>query len=228
MNLSERLIHIINMIPKCNCLADIGTDHGFIPIYSVLNNISQKAIATDINKGPIKVANKNINRHDLHDKIETRVGAGLSPLNNSEADVIVIAGMGGVLISEIIESGIAIARSSRCMILQPVQYPEVLRKYLLSSGFSIVDEDIVKDENKYYYIIKVENSPSEKYEREVYYYTGKMLIQRRDPLVKEYISYKIKSLGEILSNLSPFEQRKRYEELSFLKKEFEDVLRSIE
>lgn len=228
MNLSDRLIHIINMIPECNCLADIGTDHGFIPIYSVMNNIAQRAIATDINEGPIKVACKNVNKYGLRDKIETRVGPGLSTLNRKESEVIVIAGMGGVLISEIIESHIEIARSSKWLILQPVQYPEVLRKYLQSSGFNIVDEDIVKDENKYYYIIKAKKGPSDKYDKEVYYYTGKRLIQRKNPLVREYIRYKINSLNDILSNLSPEGQSTRFEELSSLKKEFEDVLNNID
>lgn len=227
MNLSERLIHIINMIPKCDCLADIGTDHGFIPIYSIQNNIAYRAIASDINKGPIRVANININKYNLKDKIQTRIGSGLSTLKENEADVIVIAGMGGVLISEIIESHIEIARSSRWLILQPVQYPEVLRRYLLSSGFNIVDEDIVKDENKYYYIIKVENSPSQKYTKEVYYYTGTKLIQKGNPLIKEYIEYKIHSLGNILSNLSPIDQSARYKELISLKKEFEELLNAL-
>lgn len=227
MNLSERLTHIINFIPKCNCLADIGTDHGFIPIYSILNNIACRAIASDIKKGPIRIANININKYNLKDKIETRVGSGLSTLKSNEADVIVIAGMGGVLISEIIETHIEIARNCRWLILQPVQYPEVLRKYLLGNGFNIVDEDIVKDENKYYYIIKVENKSSRKYSREVYYYTGTRLIQKGNPLIKEYISYKIHSINNILNNLSPIEQTTRYEELLSLKQEFEEVLSTL-
>lgn len=227
MNLSERLIHIINMIPKCNCLADIGTDHGFIPIYSIQNNIASHAIATDINNGPIRVANKNINKYDLSDKIETRVGPGLSTLKSKEADIIVVAGMGGVLISEIIEAHIEIAKNSRWLILQPVQYPEVLRKYLLNAGFNIVDEDIVKDENKYYYIIKAEHKQSQKYTKEVYYYTGTRLIEKGSPLIQEYINYKIHSITNILNNLSPTEQHLRYEELNSLKKEFEEVLKTL-
>lgn len=227
MNLSERLTHIADMIPNCNCIADIGTDHGFIPIYSILNNRARSAIASDINIGPVKIAQANIDKYHLNDRIQTRIGTGLSTLKENEADVIVIAGMGGVLISEIIQSDINIARSSRWLILQPVQYPEVLRKYLLHSGFNIVDEDIVKDENKYYYIIKVENKKVDRYEKEVYYYTGKKLIEKGHPLIKEYILYKIGTLNNILHNLSPTEQSKRYNELISLKKEFEEVLKCL-
>lgn len=227
MNLSERLTHIINLIPKCNCLADIGTDHGFIPIYSILNNKANHAIASDINKGPIRIAKINIDKYNLNDRIETRIGSGLSTLKEDEADVIVIAGMGGILISEIIESHIAIARSAKWLILQPVQYPEVLRKYLLRSDFNIVDEDIVKDENKYYYIIKAENKKVHEYNKEVYYYTGMKLIEKGHPLIKEYILYKIGSFNNILNNLSPTQQSSRYSEIISLKKEFEDVLKCL-
>jgi tRNA (adenine22-N1)-methyltransferase len=224
MNLSERLIHIIKLIPNCNCLADIGTDHGFIPIYSILNNITNFAIASDINVGPIKIAQMNICKYNLSEKIQTRVGSGLSTLEKNEADVIVIAGMGGILISEIIQSHIEIARNSKWLILQPVQNPEVLRKFLLETGFNIVDEDIVKDENKYYHIIKAENKKSQKYTNEAYYYTGTKLIEKRNPLIKEYINYKIESFNNILNNLSPIEQSSRYKELVSLKKDFEEIL----
>lgn len=224
MNLSERLIHIIKLIPRCNCLADIGTDHGFIPIYAVMNNITAQAIASDINKGPIRIAKININKFNLKDKIQTRIGSGLSILKENEADAIVIAGMGGILISDIIKCHINIARSSRWLILQPVQNPEVLRRFLLENGFNIVDEDIVKDENKYYHIIRAENNLSEKYTNEAYYYTGTKLIEKGNPLIKEYINYKIGSFTNILNNLSPTEQASRYEELVSLKKSFEEIL----
>jgi tRNA (adenine22-N1)-methyltransferase len=227
MNLSERLIHIINMIPKCNCLADIGTDHGFIPIYSILNNITNYAIASDINVGPINIAQINIHKYNLSGKIQTRVGSGLSTLEKNEADVIVIAGMGGILISEIIQSHIDIARAANWLILQPVQNPEVLRRFLLEAGFNIVDEDIVKDENKYYHIIKAENKPSQKYTNEAYYYTGTKLIEKGNPLIREYIIYKIESFNNILNNLSPIEQSSRYEELVSLRKDFKEVLKNM-
>jgi tRNA (adenine22-N1)-methyltransferase len=212
------------MIPTCNCLADIGTDHGFIPIHSIINNITSHAIASDINIGPIRIAEININKYNLADKIQTRVGPGLSTLKENEADVIVIAGMGGILISEIIEAHIDIAREAKWLILQPVQYPEVLRKFLLETGFNIVDEDIVKDENKYYHIIKAENKKSQKYANEAFYYTGTKLIEKGNPLIKEYIVFKIDTFNNILSNLSPTEQHSRYEELVSLKKDFEEVL----
>lgn len=227
MNLSERLMHIIDFIPQSTCLADIGTDHGFIPIYAILNSITEYAIASDINPGPVKVAKKNITKHGLSDKIQTRIGPGLSTLKASEAETIVIAGMGGILIADIIEENIKIARSASTLILQPVQYPEVLRKYLLTSNFNIIDEDIVKDENKYYYIIKAISEPAKEYEKDAYYYTGKKLVEKGNPLLKEYLNYKISSIKSILDNLSPIDQNIRHSELTNLKTEFEEILYSL-
>ncbi|KRQ86636.1 tRNA (adenine(22)-N(1))-methyltransferase [Caloramator mitchellensis] len=221
MILSERLKHIVSMIPNCKCIADIGTDHGYIPIYAVLNGISERAIATDINKGPIDAAIKNFKKYRVIDKIEARIGDGLKPLKIGEADVSVIAGMGGNLIGNILNENIELARSFKCILLQPMQYPEVLRKYLVENNFSIIDEDIVKDENKYYHILKVSNNRMQPFEKEVYYYTGKILIEKKHPLIEEYISDKINVLEEILSSI-PTENPRHYE-VEKLLNEFKEV-----
>ncbi|TDT51083.1 tRNA (adenine(22)-N(1))-methyltransferase [Fonticella tunisiensis] len=224
MNLSKRLKHIVKMIPSCRCLADIGTDHGYIPIYTVMNNISKYAIASDINQGPINAAIQNIKKFNLNDKIQTRVGSGLSTITEGEADVIVIAGMGGTLITEILAEGSPVARQAEYLILQPVQYPEVLRKYLVNNGYIIIDEDIVKEDNKYYQVIKAANGISKPYDKEVYYYIGKILIDKGNPLLKEYIEYKMDILKNILEQLSEKQQVEKYRELSQLINEFKDVI----
>jgi tRNA (adenine22-N1)-methyltransferase len=223
VNISKRLKHIVNLIPKCNCLADIGTDHGYIPIYTTLNGISKSAIASDINEGPLMTAEKNIWQNGLSDRIDVRLGGGLSVLKRGEADVIVIAGMGGNLIVDIIERHVEIARNAKFLVLQPVQYPEVLRVYLVNSGFNIIDEDLVKDEGKYYQIIKATNEKIEPYNKEVYYHIGAKLIEKNHPLLKEYINYKLRILNNILSQISD-SQHEKYQETLNLKKQFEEVL----
>lgn len=227
MKLSLRLRHIADMIPKCSCVADIGTDHGYIPIYCIVNEICQRAIASDINKGPIEISRKNIERYGIEDEIDTRVGPGLSVLKEGQADVIVIAGMGGILICDIIKEHIKIAQGASCLILQPVQYPEVLRKYLSMSDFCIVDEDIVKDENKYYHIIKVVKGKPANYEKEAYYYTGLVNIKKKHPLLKDYVSFKINSLERILNGINIDDQRERYTEIKELLDQFKDVLECL-
>lgn len=227
MKLSVRLKHIAAMIPKCTCVADIGTDHGYIPIHCISNELCERAIASDINRGPIEISRKNIARYGHENEIATRVGPGLAVLKEGEADVIVIAGMGGILICDIIKEHIKIAQGVACLILQPVQYPEVLRKYLAMSDFSIVDEDIVKDENKYYHIIKAVKGKSENYEKEAYYYTGLINIKKKHPLLKDYVCFKIDSLERILKGISSNDQRERYTEIKRLLDDFKDVLECL-
>lgn len=227
MILSKRLEHIAKLIPECRCLADIGTDHGYIPIYSVLNRISERAIASDINTGPLESARLNIKHYGLNDKIDTRIGPGLSTIAEGEADVIVIAGMGGTLIGDIIKEHIQVSRKSMCLILQPVQYPEALRKELIGSKFKIVDEDMVKDDNKLYHIIKIENGEELPYEKEVYYYTGKILIEKGHPLLREYLHNKISVFSKIISQLNKEEQSERYSQFRKLLGEFQEVERCL-
>ena len=105
MELSKRLKFIAKHIDKCKSIADIGTDHGYIPIYAVKNNLCERSIASDINKDPVKKSKLNISLEGLSEKIETRLGGGLEPIKAKEVEGIVIAGMGGNLIRDILEEG---------------------------------------------------------------------------------------------------------------------------
>lgn len=227
MKLSKRLESIVKMVPECNCLADIGTDHGYIPIFAVLKGISKKVIASDIREGPIRVAENNIAKYGFKNKVETRIGPGLCVLTEGEADVIVIAGMGGNVICNILDEGRAVAESADYLIFQPVKYPEVLRKYLILSGFMIIDEDLVKEGYKYYHIIKAMHGNEAPFEKEIYYYIGPKLIEKGHPLLNEYIKTQIKILDDVLQVLSPFEQPQRYNEVMELKKGYEDVIKCL-
>lgn len=227
MKLSERLKHIIKFIPKCDCLADIGTDHGYIPIHCVNNKLCNKAIACDIKDGPIKIANKNIVKYGLGKKIETRIGSGLTVLKKDEADVIVIAGMGGVLICEILKESSETVTDKTQIIMQPIQYPEVLRYYLINNGFNIIDEDIVMDEKKFYHIVKAVKGKSKPYEKEIYYYTGFINVEKKHPLLGQYIEYKIDVLLKIINGIDPKEQGDRYTKIMHLINDFKEVLKSL-
>ena len=105
MILTPRLQLIYDIIPQCNTVADIGTDHGYIPISAVSKGICKYALAMDVNQGPLDAARKNTVKYGVADKVETRLSNGLENLQKGEADVIVIAGMGGPLIGEIIQKG---------------------------------------------------------------------------------------------------------------------------
>ena len=154
MELTERLKAVAKMIPKCNTIADIGTDHAYIPIYAVENDISSYSIACDVNEGPLKIAEKNIKNHLLEDKIKTRLSNGLDKIDLDEADTIVIAGMGGQLISEIILNDIDKITEKTTLVLQPMIAQSDLRRFLFENEFSIIDERLAREGNKIYNIIK--------------------------------------------------------------------------
>lgn len=134
-------------------VADIGTDHAYIPIYLIQNGICKKVIATDISKGPIDAARRNIEKNGMSDKIEIRLGGGLIPINDNECGECIIAGMGGFAIINILSEKTI---SSYRYILQPMNYQYELRKFLFDSGFKITEEDIAVEGFKVYNIICAE------------------------------------------------------------------------
>ena len=126
MELSKRLNFIINNIDKVSVLADVGTDHGYIPLYATQNGLCHKAIAIDINKDPLDKARLNAILEGAGDELEFRLGDGLNPLKKDEVEAVVIAGMGGNLIRDILEENIEKVASFNYLILVPAQNPEVL------------------------------------------------------------------------------------------------------
>lgn len=229
MDASLRLFKIANMVDKCDTVADIGTDHGYVPIMLINNNICNSAIACDINPGPLKKAKLNIDMEGLPGKIKLRLGAGLSVLKENEAQCIIIAGMGGNLIRDILEENIEVAKVCDSLVLQPVQNPEVLREYLYRKGFFIIDEDLCYDENKYYEIIKVKYLGEPKSVESIYYEISRKLIEKKHPLLKEYISKKITSYKNILNNINENTEmaEKRKREINEKLYKLEGILRCI-
>ncbi|KEH97489.1 tRNA (adenine(22)-N(1))-methyltransferase [Clostridium botulinum] len=198
MNISLRLKTIGSLVDKCEKICDIGTDHAYLPIYLIEKNICNNAIASDINKGPVEKAKSNIKKQGLSDKITCRLGGGLKTIKPNEVDVAIIAGMGGNLIRDIIEESKDVFKRLDYCILQPVQNPDILRKYIYESGYDILDEELCIDEGKYYEIIKIKyNNKCEKVE-DVYYEVGKKLIDKKHPLIKDYINFKIDKYKNIV------------------------------
>ena len=159
--LTARLQKIADQVTIGYRVADIGTDHGYIPIYLLKNKISPFVIAGDINKKPLKRAEDNIKNHNLSCSIEVRLGSGLSILKLNEVDTAIIAGMGGLLISELLENSKEIAQNLKALILQPMQAQPELRKYLANNGF-IIEKDILVKEDRHIYEIIVAKSGEQK------------------------------------------------------------------
>ena len=137
-------------------MADIGTDHGYLPVYLVENELVSRAIASDTNQQPLKKAEKIIKEQQLEKQIETRLGSGLSVLKPGEVDAVVMAGMGGLLIRDLLEAQPDVARQQKKLVLQPMNNQVVLRKYLAASGYRIIAEELAREGDRVYEIMVAE------------------------------------------------------------------------
>lgn len=186
MKLSKRLQTIADFVKKGAVVADIGTDHAHIPIYLIKNNIISKAYACDINAGPLEKAKENINYYGVKN-IELRLSNGLEKLKTDEADTVIIAGMGGELITDILEKGRIFFDTERKFILSPHTKTDEVRKYLLSNRFEITKEDMCIDDGKFYTVMEAV------YTGKTFSYTqgellfGKYLIDNKNTVLFEYL-----------------------------------------
>lgn len=154
LKLSKRLSTAASYVRSGAFVADIGTDHAYLPIYLVLNGVASFALASDINEGPILKARENIDKYGLNDKIYTEIANGLNNIEKYKPTDIVICGMGGELIAKILDASAYIKNENIRLILQPMTSVYELREYL-SNGFSTIAENIVCEEDKLYQIICV-------------------------------------------------------------------------
>ena len=155
MKLSKRLETIASFVPKGSKIADIGTDHGYIPIYLVENGAAVRALAMDVREGPLARAREHVEEHGLSDRIETRLSDGMEKLRSGEADTVIIAGMGGELILRIISEAPWLCAMDKHLVLQPMTTAMQLREGLAALGFTIDREEAVVDSDKIYSVMSV-------------------------------------------------------------------------
>lgn len=153
MNISPRLLAVADLIGTAEVVADIGTDHAYLPVYLIENNLVSAAIASDVRKGPLENAKKTVLQHGLGDKIELRLSDGLKSYKKGDASVFAVAGMGGLLISSFIEDTPWLREQGTRLVLQPMTHAEELRKTLFDCGFSIDREIAVREGTKLYIVI---------------------------------------------------------------------------
>lgn len=182
-------------------VADIGCDHGFTSVYLVQNGLATGAIAADINKKPLEKAREHIKEHGLSDKISVRLSDGVKNLKEGEADTILISGMGGALITKILDEGLSVINSAGELVLSPQSEVHLVRRFLHEWGFRITDEAMVYDKNKYYVIIRAVKG-MEEYFSECEYIYGKLLIDRKDEVFGHYLLKEKRRVEKILSCLT--------------------------
>jgi len=151
--LSKRLTACLNALSSHSTIADIGTDHAYLPCHGIANGFIDSAIAIDVIDGPLVQAKKMITDYGLLHKIEIRKGSGLKPLKIGEVEGINIAGMGGKLISQLLLSSLPIAKSIKTLALQPQGGEAILRKMLFENDFAITNEQLLEENGIIYTII---------------------------------------------------------------------------
>lgn len=218
INLSERMKAVADMVTPGGRVVDIGTDHAYIPIYLVDRGVADRALACDVNSGPLSIAKEHIAREGLSEKIDLLLSDGLKKADIDSGDSLVIAGMGGLLIKEIISSSMDKARISREMILQPQSEYGQLREYLSDSGFVIEDEDALEEEGKFYFLMKVLYKPQEvRILSDVEKEFGPVLLKKRDETLRIYLEKKLDVNKEIILKLNKSQEKtsiiKRAEEI---------------
>lgn len=200
MQLSKRMELLASKVTEGHRLADIGTDHGYIPIALVQRGKIPSAIAMDVNRGPLERAQEHIRAYGLDTYIETRLSDGLHRLSSGEADTVLIAGMGGMLMARILEEGLFCLDTVKELILQPQSEIYLVREWLYENGFHIVEEDIIKDDGKYYPMMKAVHGSAEKLKPSESAY-GIVKIQRSPEILMEYLERRLAKDREIMECL---------------------------
>lgn len=226
----RRLDGLVYFVDENSVVADIGTDHGITAIKIYETKKPKKVIATDISENSLQKLRDKLEY--LKYNIETVVTDGIKDLDKYDLDNIIISGMGGILISEIIEDGIEVAVKSKKLILQANNSLAILRRYLHESSFEIIDESICFESEKYYTTIvaKYKGNGVIRYCSDVEYEYGKILIDRKNPILKNQLE-EIKSIYEniyskIKENTS-FESKRRIKELKLELEKIQGVLKCL-
>ncbi len=191
-SLSVRINELINMVPNCDCLYDVGCDHGYSSVSLVQQKKCKKAYAMDVRKGPLCAAIEHISAAGLDDKIKAVLSDGLKEIPQVENNsCILISGMGGELMSEIISEALDNNRlqPDTCMVLQPQSELPRFRAFLYEKGFVINDEKAVYEDGKYYFLMKVAfgNGNIDSFEEAF----GPILLKKRDEVLKDYLGWKL-------------------------------------
>lgn len=160
--LTPRLLAVTRLARKGKTIADIGTDHAYIPVYMTLKGIAPCAIASDIKRGPLLRAQETIRKYGAEHLVKTVLSDGLANIDESSVDDIIIAGMGAETIISIISACARLHNADRRFILQPMSDIPKLRTYLYDNGFTIEKEALAKEGEKFYIIMSVKSAISDK------------------------------------------------------------------
>lgn len=186
LNLSERMLMAAKMVRKGKAVADIGTDHAYLPAWLVLNGITSKALACDVRKGPLENAKKTVEIYGLEKEITLRLSDGFDEIEPFEADDFVMCGMGGTLMEQLVSRAYWLKDKSKRIIVQPQSHAEDIRRFFIENGFEILFEDACIDGGKLYCAMAAEYTGKTAEKPISYIYTGE-LSECRKPEARLYL-----------------------------------------
>jgi tRNA (adenine22-N1)-methyltransferase len=207
MQLSKRLHAVASLVTPGNRVADVGCDHAYTSIYLVEKAISTHVIAMDVNQGPIERAKDNIEKYGYSNQIDTRKSNGLEKLRENEADSILIAGMGGALMIQILEEKYELVKQVKELILQPQSEINKVRQKLQDWGFLIVQENMVIDDGKYYMMMRaipgaiVQEPQMYELSKQEHFYYGRLLLEERNLVLQDFLRWDLGLCENILRGL---------------------------
>lgn len=217
--LSKRLETVASYIPKGAILADIGSDHAYLPCYAFLNGMISKGIAGEVAEGPFQSAKKQISKNQLDRVLEARKGDGLEVIQPNEVTCITIAGMGGSLIRSILDNGKSRLQGVERLILQPNVGAFTIREWLVENDWELIAEDILEEDNKIYEVLVAEKGdPQKSYKhKEQELLLGPFLLKEKNQIFIKKWTHELKHWERIIVQLKKAEEtpenRMRKEEL---------------
>ena len=244
MDLSKRLNAATAFVSEGSRVVDVGTDHGFVPIYLIGTKKAEHVIAMDINEGPLEKARLHVEECGFHDRIELRLSDGLKELGAGEADTMICAGMGGLLMMRIISEGNPIGKGIKHMILQPQSDLCSFRQFLYKNDLVVEAEAEIFEEGKYYTVMSVKpaaeavkNAYKEAVElitasgecdtdraMKICHRFGPYLIARRDNILFDFLRHELHICDSILLKLSEHEHTDRMRDIMNKKNDITFVL----
>jgi tRNA (adenine22-N1)-methyltransferase len=201
---------VAELLEHAETVADIGTDHALLPIYLIENNMAKKVIACDIAKGPLEVAEKNVIKKGVADKVLLRLANGLDKVDENECNAVTIAGMGGETIAEILNNAPWLKTKKPVLILQPMTSDDKLREYLVENGFQILKEKCTFSKGRVYTVMKAVYTGKNISYKEDYFYTGEILSEPKTVGKAEiaFVKKHLLSMRKCVRDIEGVERRK--------------------
>ena len=225
-SLDERLACCRKFVRKNANVVDVGTDHAYIPIYLVQNHRIPKALAMDVNKGPLLRAMEHIAEEKMDNYIVTRQSDGLKQLQSGEADSVLIAGMGGGLVIRILEESFEKLEAVKELILQPQSDIEQVRRFIEAKGFEITQNNIVYEDGKYYFMFRCVHQMDASWtkSKRIYDRYGKHLILQNHPILQDFLE---KEEAQLLMIKASLQKQADSEAAAERQRELEERLQGI-